>query len=628
MLDVKPIAETQPYGLAPKTRRLAEAAASMGRGEQFFRPNLAVDFGPPGEPHDNRFGVPQRGCTHCGECYVGCNQRAKNTLDLNYLALAERHGAAARTECEVSRIEPAGDGYAVTYADHPAGGAAVRVEARWVFLCAGAVGSTELLLRARDVDGTLPRLGGALGHRYSANGDFLAVAYGTREPSAPATGPGITAAVAYQRDGTWLLIEDGNGPPLVNLVSQLFDPRSTALDTGRLLSAEIPAAALGIARAPSQADERAEHSLPLFGMGRDTADGELRVDPETGRLRLRWNVAQNLPLYGAEARLCSDTARALGGEAMVNPLWGLLRRPVTVHSLGGCPMADDAARGVLDPHGEAYGHPGLFVLDGAAMPGAIGANPSATIAAVAERNVERFIRRVTADPSWRAPERALATPVIEPLDGVVFPPGGSRAPDTAPVAVSFRESLSGRLALGHHPDHDFAGGEAAGGLARVALEITVPDLDAFVADPDHPAVASGTIAIEGLTAAGGATVRAGVLNVFSPGEAPDERHFRYALPFSGGDGDDYVLEGRKDITRARGWDPWRAMTTLYAVVRRGGGPDGAVVATGILRFHATGIPEMVRSLEATGVDGALAKAAAAERLGRVLLGSLWDVYVP
>src|SRR5262249_40144621 len=130
MLEVKPIAPSQPNGLPPKTDRLREAATALGREGQFFLPNLAVDFGPPDEPHPNRFGVTQRGCVHCGECNVGCNKHAKNTLDLNYLTLAERHGAVARTECKVERIEPNGDGYRVTYRDLAAETVFV-VEARW-----------------------------------------------------------------------------------------------------------------------------------------------------------------------------------------------------------------------------------------------------------------------------------------------------------------------------------------------------------------------------------------------------------------------------------------------------------------------------------------------------------------
>src|SRR5207248_2406379 len=133
-----------------------------------------------GLTHKNKFGVDQQGCNHCGECDIGCNLHAKNTLDLNYLAVAEQHGADVNTRCEVSKIEPRPGGYAIIVRDH-ARGADCRIEARQVFVCAGAVNSTELLLRCRDEFRTLPDLSPALGRGYSGNGDFLAFAFGTKD---------------------------------------------------------------------------------------------------------------------------------------------------------------------------------------------------------------------------------------------------------------------------------------------------------------------------------------------------------------------------------------------------------------------------------------------------------------
>jgi cholesterol oxidase len=88
-------------------------------------------------------------------------------------------------------------------------------------------------------------------------------------------------------------------------------------------------------------------------------------------------------------------AEELGGRLSMNPT-SLLRRLITVHPLGGCPMAVDARRGVVDDHGESFGHPGLFVADGSVMPGPVGANPSLTIAALAERFSVRILDRLAA----------------------------------------------------------------------------------------------------------------------------------------------------------------------------------------------------------------------------------------
>jgi choline dehydrogenase-like flavoprotein len=88
-----------------------------------------------------------------------------------------------------------------------------------------------------------------------------------------------------------------------------------------------------------------------------------------------------------EGQVGRYVARTLGGRASAAPTWSLLRRAVTVHNLGGVPMGTDRAHGVIDDYGEVHGHRDLYVVDGAAVPSATGVNPSASILAMAERNV-------------------------------------------------------------------------------------------------------------------------------------------------------------------------------------------------------------------------------------------------
>src|SRR5439155_16534876 len=99
-------------------------------------------------------------------------------------------------------------------------------------------------------------------------------------------------------------------------------------------------------------------------MGRDSANGRIELQPFTHDLCVRWNLRDNLALYDVEQRLSEDIARALGGKAVLNPLWETLRLPVAVHNLGGCLLADDPRSGVVNADGEVFGYPNLFVLDG------------------------------------------------------------------------------------------------------------------------------------------------------------------------------------------------------------------------------------------------------------------------
>ena len=71
-------------------------------------------------------------------------------------------------------------------------------------------------------------------------------------------------------------------------------------------------------------------------------------------------------------------------------------------------MGRHVHEGVVDSWGESFGHPGLFVVDGSPMPGPVGPNPSLTIAAIADRAVERLLEkpaRIAVQPSGIASTR-------------------------------------------------------------------------------------------------------------------------------------------------------------------------------------------------------------------------------
>lgn len=258
MLQAEPI----PVDL-PKTTAFREALHD--HGARVFEPRLAVHFGPDpqtptpgaafeppqtdedGEPFRNPFGVEQGVCIHCGECDLGCNVQAKNTLDLNYLALAEgrapdcsgtRNPVEVRTGAEVELLLYDADSelFRVSYRDRLVPGPhREEVSARQVLVCAGAVGSVELLLRnahqLRHPDHPVNGLdGGGLGQRFWTNADALAAVYASKREHHASLGPVITAALVstghdpashpdppdvrrYPREEeAWFLTENAGGP--------------------------------------------------------------------------------------------------------------------------------------------------------------------------------------------------------------------------------------------------------------------------------------------------------------------------------------------------------------------------------------------------------------------------------
>jgi cholesterol oxidase len=147
--------------------------------------------------------------------------------------------------------------------------------------------------------------------------------------------------------------------------------------------------------------QRSTGVLPLLGMGRDVPDGNLRL--RKGWLDVDWNDATSRSYLDRLTATMAAVAEEMGGRLSLNPTSSLLRRLITVHPLGGCPMAADPRRGVVDDHGETFGHGGLFVADGSVMPGPVGPNPSLTIAALAERFSRRVIDRLAAGAPPAAP---------------------------------------------------------------------------------------------------------------------------------------------------------------------------------------------------------------------------------
>lgn len=385
------------WPLPPRAGLLRDAATRLGAGEDVFHPPLAVDFGDPRICRTNRFGAKQSGCRHCGKCSVGCNFGAKNSLDKNYLPLAMHHGAAVRARCEVVGLaKEARGGYRVTYHDRLERTDHVVIASTLV-LAAGALGTTELLLEhgGRLSDALSPRLG----ERYSANGDYLLTWLGGIEKEwRPGVGPAISTSVLADDGQTWFLVQDGGIPAL-----EVLDP-----DVGVRPDAEDPALP---PRGP-----RSGHLGVLLAMGRDSASGTVRRRRRFcgERLSVRWPWRANKRLYDAERSYLGDIGHVVGDVAEVDTA-GLTHRPVSVHSLGGAVMADSPLDGVVDPHGEVFGAPGLYVMDGAAIPTATGVNPSHTIAAVAERNAERLARRLSGNPSWTAPGLGSVHAYSDPL---------------------------------------------------------------------------------------------------------------------------------------------------------------------------------------------------------------------
>jgi cholesterol oxidase len=126
-------------------------------------------------------------------------------------------------------------------------------------------------------------------------------------------------------------------------------------------------------------------------MGRDVPDGRLFLDEEC--LQSDWKIKESDPYFERLRETMEKVAGEWGAAFLDNPIWHLGKRVISVHPLGGCPMGRNEQEGVVDAWGEVYNYPGLYVADGAVMPGPTGANPSLTIGAMSNRFADRMIEQ-------------------------------------------------------------------------------------------------------------------------------------------------------------------------------------------------------------------------------------------
>ncbi len=399
VMNVSPIPQGQ---WTERMKLMQEAAAAIGEPSRFQPLELAVSFDPAwryapdgstervaaSRRFINAQGVEQGTCVHLGNCDIGCEADAKNTLDRNYIPMGIRHGMEVRPLHLVRALEPAPGGGYVVHIDRIQDGRLVpsQERARKVVVSAGSLGSTELLLRCRDEFRTLDRLSPKLGQNWCSNGDFLTPAfYPNRAPLHPSKGPTISSALNFLDGsrGETFWIEDGGFP-------NLLADQAQQLSKSRFRSFRAKLLVELLQKLLRAHPEPFPHLMPWFAQGMDKAEGVMSLRRRwwlfgAKRLHLDWEVASGKPVVDAIINMHKALTDATGGTFHAPLNWNRVHQLVTPHPLGGCPMGQDSGTGVVDHAGRVFGHDGLYVTDGAIIPRALGVNPSRTIGALGER---------------------------------------------------------------------------------------------------------------------------------------------------------------------------------------------------------------------------------------------------
>jgi cholesterol oxidase len=363
---------------------------------------------------------------------TGCRHGAKNTLNENYLYLAEKAGAVVHPMTTVVSVtDDSRGGYAVATlpTDNRKKGAGRLFTARRVVLAAGTYGTQTLLHRMKE-NRQLPYLSPRLGELTRTNSEALVGAQtddrryrrATGEPKADFTrGVAITSSIHPDENTHIEPVRYGKGSNSMGGLSILQVPYA---DGGSRIAAWLANAARHPLLVLRSLSNRRWSERTIIGLVMQSLDNSLTtyLKPDgvgKGLLTARQGHGSPNP---KQIKAATEGASALAAE--INGFAGsnvgeLMGTPLTAHFLGGCPIGDSPETGVIDPYHRLYGHPGISVVDGAAVSANLGVNPSLTITAQAERAMSFWPNKGEADPrpAQGAPYERLKP--IEPRNPVV-----------------------------------------------------------------------------------------------------------------------------------------------------------------------------------------------------------------
>ncbi len=397
---------------SPSVGKADKILAEIGReirGEDTFHINdVGVFFGESDktvpDPYFDGDGPDRTGCTFCGACMIGCPVGSKNTLDKNYLYLAEhKYGVEILPETEVTGVKPMDDGYEV-FTRKSTGFRHLKrtFQARGVIFSGGVMGSVKLLLDCKT-KGLLPNLSCHLGNYVRTNSEALLAVTSNDRHADYSDQISITSGI-YPDENTHVEVVR------FNKGSDLMSSLTTPLTDG---GGRIPRVVrfLGIVLRHPLAFIR---SLWPFGWAQRTSvllvmqtlENHIRFDYRRRWWRLGKRSMNSRLVTGAKKApsyipIANEIARRMGKKMNGQPLsaWPevLLDVPTTAHILGGAVMGENPEKGVADFNGEIHGYPNLYVVDGSNVPVNLGVNPSLTITAVAEYIMSRIPSKAEID---------------------------------------------------------------------------------------------------------------------------------------------------------------------------------------------------------------------------------------
>ena len=373
---------------------LLDYAKEIGCDASFKPTEVGIFFGEPGvevpDPYFGGQGPPRRGCEHTAHCMIGCKGGGKNTLDRNYLYLAEKLGAQIVPETTVVNISPReNEGYEIT-TQRSFGlriGTKRTVTAKGVIVAAGALGTMRLLFQCKQ-NGSLPNLSSNLGKVVRTNSEVMVGARARNNDHNYAEGISITSSVFVDEVTHIEPVSYPAGSGAMFWLATLLTDGGTLLTRPLKHFWNCLRHPLNLIRAHSPF-KWAQQVVILLVM--QSLDNCLEL---SWKRRWWWPFRRSFasrrttratPMYiNAANDAARGIAKRMNGipQSAITEVLGNI--PLSAHILGGCVIGKDAKHGVVNEKGQVFGYDNFYITDGSIIPANLGVNPSLTITAMAE----------------------------------------------------------------------------------------------------------------------------------------------------------------------------------------------------------------------------------------------------
>lgn len=357
----------------------------------FEKPHVAVYFGEPGvtveDPYFDGKGPDRTGCNQCGGCMLGCRYNAKNTLDKNYLHLAQQLGTEIMAAQEVVNVKPistdSNEGYEVTF-QNAFGLIKTRkkIKAYGIIFAGGVTGTVPLLLKLKRH--SLPLLSNMIGHGIRTNSESL-IGVTTFDKDKDFThGIAIGSLVTIDKNTSLEPVKYPAGSGFFRLMmAPMITGGNWVVRLYKILKAIIlhPLDFLKV----FFVNDWSKRTIILLYM--ESIDSTLRlIKNRLGLYSTKEDTGKPPSAFNPKAQyLAHEVEKIINGKAMVLATESVLGIPATAHILGGACMGKDVHSGVIDKDNKVFNYANMYVCDGSMISANPGVNPSLSITAIAER---------------------------------------------------------------------------------------------------------------------------------------------------------------------------------------------------------------------------------------------------